>query len=524
MRKNYLRRFLVLSTVILILFLFIGCGPKEHFIILSGSENETLEPIIQEFARKNNVDIEMEYKGSVDIMLELGNPDITYDAVWPANSLWISLGNTNHLVKHEQSIMTSPVVFGIRRSLAEQLGFVGREVSVKEILQAIQQKKLKFMMTSATQSNSGASAYIGFLYALLDNPDIIYREDLYRSELQSQIRELLAGIHRSSGSSGWLKDLFLKGDYDAMINYEAMMIEANKELIRQGKETLYIIYPFDGLVMADSPLGYVNRGEKKKEEIFLKLQEYLLSQKVQDKILAQGRRTGFASSSKGDKAVFNPEWGIDTERILSPIRLPSGEVIQEALYLYQTQFKKPSYTIFCLDFSGSMSGEGERQLKEAMRVLFDQEIARKYMLQFGQDDRIVVIPFSDHLYGAWEVQGNNQQDLQNLYQQINNLSPQGNTDIYNPVIAGLAKMKQTGTEQFIPAIILMTDGQSNTGQNFTSLANYWEMMGKDIPVFSILFGKASESQLEEIAEQTRARVFDGKTDLINAFKKARGYN
>ena len=33
-------------------------------------------------------------------------------------------------------------------------------------------------MTSATQSNSGASAYIGFLYALLGNPEVITAEDL----------------------------------------------------------------------------------------------------------------------------------------------------------------------------------------------------------------------------------------------------------------------------------------------------------------------------------------------------------
>ena len=34
------------------------------------------------------------------------------------------------------------------------------------------------MMTSATQSNSGASAYIGFLYALLGNPDTMTKESL----------------------------------------------------------------------------------------------------------------------------------------------------------------------------------------------------------------------------------------------------------------------------------------------------------------------------------------------------------
>ena len=46
------------------------------------------------------------------------------------------------------------------------------------------------------------------------------------------------------------------------------------------------------------------------------------------------------------------------ERVLSPIMLPSGEVIREALRLYQTAFRKPSLTVYVLDFSGSMEGEG----------------------------------------------------------------------------------------------------------------------------------------------------------------------
>jgi Ca-activated chloride channel family protein len=46
----------------------------------------------------------------------------------------------------------------------------------------------------------------------------------------------------------------------------------------------------------------------------------------------------------------------------------------------------------------------------------------------------------------------------------------------------------------------------------------------DVPVFSIMFGDANQTQLDSLAELTRARVFDGKTDLIGAFKNAKGYN
>jgi len=39
-----------------------------------------------------------------------------------------------------------------------------------------------------------------------------------------------------------------------------------------------------------------------------------------------------------------------------------------------------------------------------------------------------------------------------------------------------------------------------------------------------MFGDASDNQLKEIAELTMARVFDGRRDLIGAFKQVRGYN
>ena len=83
--------------------------------------------------------------GSLDIMRLLGEEDIPYDAVWPASSLWLTVGDTEHRIKHAESISISPVVFGIRKSLAEELGFVGREVSVNDLLEAIRNGKLPLL-------------------------------------------------------------------------------------------------------------------------------------------------------------------------------------------------------------------------------------------------------------------------------------------------------------------------------------------------------------------------------------------
>jgi len=525
--KRIISLILTMTMVLSILTVLSGCSEssKNTIRIVSGSENKELEGIIQTFEKKNNIKVEMTYKGSLDIMNELSLGASEYDAVWPANSIWITMGDSQKLVKHQQSIMTTPVVFGIKKSLAEDLGFVGSQVSINDILHAIQEKKLTFAMTSATQSNSGACAYLGFLFSLLGNPDMITMDDLKNEQLAIDIQALLSGVNRSSGSSDWLKDLFLASDYDAMVNYEALIISTNLELIRQHKEPLYLVYPHDGLTIADSPLGYINHGDAKKEEIFRKFQEYLLSSDVQKQLNALGRRTGLGMTvEKPDQKVFNPDWGVDTQKILSPIRLPAADVIREALMLYQTAFRKPSATVYCVDFSGSMQGEGEKELKKAVRFILDQENASQYMLQATPKDKTIIIPFDNTIWQPYSVDGNSPEAMQELIREIEILSPRNGTDIYQPVLAGVDELMKLDLSMYSPAIVLLTDGNSNSDFTFGHFEKAFRQFDVDIPVFSITFGNASKDQLQEIAELTNARVFDGTRDLSSAFKQAKGYN
>ena len=46
-----------------------------------------------------------------------------HDAVWPASSMWISMGDTKHIVKDAASTSTTPIVFGIAKSKAVKLGW-----------------------------------------------------------------------------------------------------------------------------------------------------------------------------------------------------------------------------------------------------------------------------------------------------------------------------------------------------------------------------------------------------------------
>ena len=133
--------FLRWMCVVLLSLSLTACKPApQPLTIVSGSENKSLEALVTQLAREHGVQVTLTYLGSVDIGRELQKGTACpYDAVWPASSLWIALGDTQHVVKHAQSIMRSPVVFAVKIPLAEQLGWMGKEVSVRDIL--ISQKR-----------------------------------------------------------------------------------------------------------------------------------------------------------------------------------------------------------------------------------------------------------------------------------------------------------------------------------------------------------------------------------------------
>lgn len=531
---------LIVFLSMMLIFVPIGCGKKKSkspdrtLNIISGSENEQLEPIMQKFAEKEKFALNIRYMGSVDIMLELEKADIEADAVLPANSIWIALGDEKQKrVKNSESIMRSPVVLGVKKSIAKRLKWIGKAVTVQDILKASEAGEIRMISTSATQSNSGAAAYIGYLYAFAGNPQMLTMKHLQDPEVANNIKLMLGNVDRSAGSSGWLKSLFIEkyDQYDAMVNYESMIIEANRELITSGKEPLYAIYPVNGLAIADSPLGYIDKGNQKKLELFSKLQEHLLSSEIQDEIQKLGRRTGLVGMdiSIANRDVFNQDWGIDTRKVISPIRFPSANVIRESLRLYQTAFRKPSFTVYAIDFSGSMEGDGEKQLKDAMRILLDPNESSRYMLQPSPNDVTYILPFNHQIINEYNSIGNDSSKLRSLLMQVNRLSAAGGTDIYMPVMRAfeIFKNNKDQLENYFPAVILMTDGKSNDDKsNLQDLQTFIGNLGFnwDIPAFCITFGEADKSQLDAIAQYTSGRVFDGTQDLIGAFRHAKGYN
>ena len=498
---------------------------NKKFRIIASTSVEKMEETIKKYAKKEGMDLIIDYFGDIEIVKKLNENSKNYDAVWISNSLWLYMLDNSYLTTDSKSIVIDPVVMGITKSKAEKLGFVNKEIYNKDLLNAIQNGKLKYIMASVTKTNTGATSYLSFLNTLAGSPEVLTEEMLQNEGLKKDLKDLFRGVERVSGDENYLETMFKNGNYDAMINYESSLIKINKELIKSGKEPLYLLYPIDGVAINDMPFAYINNNsnDTKKHEQFLKLQTYLRSDEVLKLMESYGYRSWYGGINKNaDTNVFNPSWGIDTTKYLKDMKYPSKSVITKAINLYIDVLRKPTHVVFCLDVSGSMQGSGLADLKNAMYYILDYESASQDNLQFSATDKITIIPFNgDVVEVSKTYNGNNTSDA---ILKINDLVANGSTNIYDPSIEALKVLHETDSSEYTKTVILMTDGQSNRG-SFQNLKNYYEQYNSEkIPIYSITFGNARVSELEDLAKLSNGRVFNGENGLKEAFAEVRSYN
>lgn len=503
--------------------------------IASGSENKEVADAIQQAVDSSKVAVTLDYMGSLDIMTTLNGGGGDYDAVWPASSIWISMGDTKHIVKEQQSTSTTPIVFGIAKSKAVSLGWASGDgtttpVSTADLIKAVKSGDLTFSMTSATQSNSGASAYLAFLTALSGKNQALTADDLNDATLQDSVKTLLSGVDRSSGSSDWLKDMVVAdpGRFDAMVNYESLVIAADKQLTADGKDPLLAVYPSDGIAVSDSPLGYVDRGQAQSvSDAYGAFAKALESKDCKLLFERAGRRTGLGgtlaySSDHAVQQAFRAEWDITTgSDALKAIPMPAASVISQALNIYQHNLRKPSWTVWVVDYSGSMSGDGKDGVVRGLNAALDKTEATASMIEPGDGDVNILIPFNQTAMTPVRADGT---DTAALLDHAEELAADGGTNIYDGLNAALSANMPSDPGRYTTAIVLMTDGQSETADR-SSFQDRYRSEERRVPIFPIMFGDADPDQLKDIASLSNAKVFDGRSgDLAAVFRQVKGYN
>jgi Ca-activated chloride channel family protein len=112
---------------------------------------------------------------------------------------------------------------------------------------------------------------------------------------------------------------------------------------------------------------------------------------------------------------------------------------------------------------------------------------------------------------------------------VNGLQAGGNTAIYSALDEAyhqaVSALQQDPTR--LTSIVLMTDGENNSGLSFDDFVNDFRSLGaaaQRVKTFPVLFGDADPQELHDVADETGGEVFDGRSaSLSDVFKEIRGF-
>ncbi len=501
-----------------------GSQHGNQLTILAGSELKDLEPLLADFERQNDVDLRFDYVGTLDGTEQIVSGKDDHDLAWFSHAKYLELLQQSgpKRIHASTSIMLSPVVIGVKRSVAQRLGWTGKaKVTWREIAEAAKAGDLRFAMTNPASSNSGFTALLGVASAFAGSADAI---DAGKID-EKAMADLFAGQKLTAGSSGWLAEAFVasQNDLDAIINYESVLLSLNAS--GDLKEPLTIVYPKEGIVTANYPLLLLHEGKK---AIYDKLVTYLLSPEVQEQITTKTLRRPVTAGVAPDPRL--------PQRLLVELPFPSTiDTIDRILFAYLDHARPPAHATFVLDTSGSMSEDNKlTDLQTALRGLtgLDKTLTGRFS-RFHDRENLTFIPFNHEVLDVrdFAVTTADEKDpaFGQIRQYVDGLQANGKTAIYDALMKaydGAAAAQAAEPDRYY-SIVLMTDGQNNTGHGVDGFVSFFQGLpaaARRIRTFPVLFGEASPAELERIAQLTGGKVFDARTSsLSQIFKEIRGY-
>ncbi|MGL6261476.1 substrate-binding domain-containing protein [Vibrio sp. WXL210] len=504
------------------LLLINGCNSEaprvqQTITILAGSELADLEPKLGDIRNKTGISIEFKYIGTLDGAEALVSGE-DYDLAWFSHAKYLSLLQGNDkVIQASERIGLSPVIPAVKESLAKQWGWDSKPVTWADIAEKTRSGEFNYGMTDPTASNSGFSAVLGVQAAFSNSSDVITVESLDTEKLEA----FFSGQALVSGSSGWLAEAYVR-DQDTLaglFNYESVILSMNQS--NELEEKLIPVYPTDGVVTADYPLLLIN---EQKRDAFDLLVDYLKSEETQQWLMDETFRRPVVPAVKLNSSF--------SQRYLMELPFPADiDTVNELLFSYLNEHKKPNTSIFVLDLSGSMNWDGRMdQLRSALLSLSgnDTSVSGQFT-QFRHREHVIMIPFNDRVMAPafFEVEGD--ESLQEIKDYVNGLNANRGTAIYDALIKAyeIAEMKAKEDSDRMFSIVLMTDGDNNHGRTLRHFQDWYAQQEQDLAnvrTFPILFGESNEREMTRVSEITGGRNFDArKHSLTYVMKQIRGY-
>ncbi len=490
--------------------------------VLASSELADMEPVLEQARKATGVTVKLTWSGTLDAAEQVasGQADGRYDAIWLSSNDYLRLRpEAAGKLSSETPVMSSTVALGVKPEALARLGWKPGEVTWPAVHEAVAAGRLTYGMTDPVRSNSGFSALVSVASGLSGAQAALSDADVKAAT--PRLKEFFAGQKLTSGSSGWLVAAYGKrGDVDALVNYESVLLSMNRDA-KGGGAPLTVVRPRDGVVTAHYPLTLLTSAPAGARDAGRALTDYLRGAEAQRAITGQTFRRPVA-------AGVAPAAGLDQEK-RRELPFPGSRAVADGLLAsYENELRRPSRTVYVLDTSGSM-GDGDRigRLRSAPTGSGSSGTGRR----FRDREEVTLLPFGSKVkeVNTHVVEpGNPGPALDAIRRDVKSLEPEGGTAVYGSLEAAYQQLGKGGADAFT-SIVLMTDGENTEGvgaKHFDSFYAALPEAQKRTPVFAVLFGDSDRKELTHIAELTGGRLFDatgGNGSLAGAFEEIRGY-
>ncbi|MBO0841894.1 MAG: VWA domain-containing protein [Nocardioides sp.] len=516
--------------------------------ILAGSELVGVlgdRSLMADLKEQTGITLQAQYEGTLEGVERIAAEPGTYDLAW--------FSSTEYLEQRLQTtlpakpIMTSPVVLGVRRDKAAELGWHDtdddgvideRDITWADIAAATGSGRLQLAMTDPAKSNSGFAALTSVATeATRRGPG----EELTAADVTPDvIAGLVAGQELTGASSGWLGDEFLRWrseghttPLDGMVNYESELLKVRAEERDRTDDPLEIVYPTSALY-ADYPLALLDHTRR---SAYDDLVEWLRSDEVQQRISDDTRRRPAVGDPTTERTFFghNP----------LPIDWPRDLPTITALTQTYNELRRPSRTVYVLDTSGSMlANRGPdgmtriAELRAALRGLAGDDVTVSGRFsRFRAGDDLTILPYASSV--GQPQQFSIPTDPARALTALSAVgiaagslpARGGHSALYSALDEAYRMLAgEDDLSDYTTSVVLMTDGGSTPGAGESRAAFLKayaaHYAGLHVRTHVVLFGAGARdrSQMDAVAHLTGGTVSDAsRQSLQDVFKEIRGY-
>ncbi|MDQ7807802.1 substrate-binding domain-containing protein [Amycolatopsis sp. A133] len=475
----------MVRVVLVLVLLLTACSPRgpadTKLTVLATSELADLGPVLADLRRDTGVELAMAYRGTMEAAAEL---DCGFDLAWLSTGRFLRLRDAEPGLS--TSIMLSPLVFGVKASQAAKLG---AQPTWADIADRAAGGELKYGMADPHVSGTGMAALIGVATAAAGTGAALRPEDVRCDRIQGFLSGRAFGAPDVTGEYVRRQD-----EVGGIVAPESAILALNAS--GRLREPLEVVYPRDGIVLADYPLMLLNPG---KRAAYDKVVQWLRTPAAQRAIMDRTFRR------PADPAV--PRTGKLATPIGDPLYFPDRQEVLDRLLQAYDRAGTGRQVVFVLDYSLSMAGPRVAALRRAFAALsgFDR---------FYAGEQVTIIRFAGEVLEERAITVAGRPDADALRAVVASADLRPYTAIWS-ALERAYRIAKPGA-----SIVLMTDGENNAGLGLDAFLAGRHDAG---PTYAIRFGEADPAELGRVTAATGGRVVDGNAEsLTEAVRELRG--